>query len=217
MYKLLNLKKVIGYNKIRLGPLSDGGYVFLDDSTKDDKIAYSFGIETYDPFSLEMEKRGYKIYQYDGTIHKGLYNSPNIIFEKLMINNNIHEIIKRNNHENKKIILKCDIEGGEYNSFLNLEEQYLKQFTQIVIEVHWLYKDFENAVTLFNKLNRTHQLIHLHGNNYGGMTNVLVLENNIGKVNIIPDVIECSYVLKDLYHFEDDLNSWGAQERQAPF
>lgn len=48
-------------------------------------IAYSLGISTDSPWDLEMAERGYKIYQYDGTIDHGPYEHPNIFFHKFNI------------------------------------------------------------------------------------------------------------------------------------
>ena len=53
LYYLLSSMEVVGYNKIRIGRKTDGGYIFLNDFTNI-KIAYSFGINTEISFEKEL-------------------------------------------------------------------------------------------------------------------------------------------------------------------
>ena len=93
-----------------------------------------------------------------------------------------------------------DIEGGEYPWLLEIDENQLKKFKQIVIEIHGITNDgwncnYNDKVKCLEKLSKTHYIVHAHGNNNG-----LVVNN-------IPDVIELTYVNKNYFNSPVDFNS----------
>jgi len=184
IYKALTPMTAVGHDKIRLGAENDGGYIFLDNFLRDGaKFAYSFGISSYDPFSLDMMAYGYDVWQYDGTIEGPPYNHPRIHFKPFNISGeeyprpnerNLRRIIEENGHRDATdIILQCDIEGCEWSMLENARTEDLIKFTQINIEFHDLHP-FGNAwlrkLRLLKKLNETHQITHIHANNAGGYT-----------------------------------------------
>ena len=94
-----------------------------------------------------------------------------------------------------------DIEGGEYPWLLSLSETQLDKFKQIVIEFHGINDNswgccLEDKIRCLEKLSNTHYIIHAHGNNYGHTT------------NNIPDVIELTYVNKNYFSTEPELNTF---------
>ena len=68
-------------------------------------------------------------------------------------------------------------------------------FSQIVFEFHGLtdMKKEEHIRTAMAKLNKTHQLVHLHANNYGTY-------RLLGGV-ILPELLEGTYLLRSEYEF----------------
>ena len=209
IYKTLKPMSAVEYKKIRLGPQNDGGYVFLDIFGKMGGIAYSFGISFYDPFSLDMLERGYEIWQYDGTIDTPPYDHPHIHFNRANIGDgrdpqanerSLRQIIDENGHGDlKNIILQCDIEGGEWAMLETARTEDLAKFALISLEVHYLYPSgdkWRRQVELLKKLNETHQVIHVHGNNGGHCT---ILKN----FRCLPSTIEISYVRRDVCRFTE--------------
>ena len=98
------------------------------------------------------------------------------------------------------IFLKMDIEGGEYPWLLEIDENQLKKFKQIVIEIHGITNDgwncnYNDKVKCLEKLSKTHYIVHAHGN------------NNRPTVNNIPDVIELTYVNKNMFNSLPELNT----------
>ena len=194
-------------NKLRLGNTNDGGYVIADlDENYDCYI--SCGISNEESFSRDFLNK-YKIdqfdcYAFDGTIDNYPYKyTTNMLFMKKNISNlndthntNLSHLI--NKYDN--IFLKMDIEGGEYNWLLNIDEEQLLKFKQIVIEFHGINDNswsclLSNKIKCFEKLNKTHYIIHAHGNSYGGVTNK------------IPDVIELTYISKQYVLNTPDFNT----------
>ena len=184
-------------DKKRLGINQDGGYVIgILKGNYDFYI--SAGISTEDSFSHDfielynMNKRNCAAF--DGTIDSyPTHYTDKIFFYKRNISS-----IKSNNTANlyyfidnyNDIFLKMDIEASEYEWILSLNENQLNKLKQIVIEFHGINDDswsvnLEDKIRCFQKLSNTHYAIHIHGNNYGTLT-----EN-------IPDTVEITYIRKD--------------------
>jgi len=70
----------------------------------------------------------------------------------------------------KKVMLKIDIEGGEYEIFKH--EGFLKALNnvvQIAIEFHDLPTRFRSLEKLMEALQENFSVVHIHANNYGGV------------------------------------------------
>ena len=204
----IDLLKVYKFdNKNRLGVNNDGGYVMAElDGGYDCYI--SAGISNEESFSRDFINK-YNLskndcYGFDGTINDYPYQyTQNIQFIKKNINN-INDEHNTNldflTDQYCNIFLKIDIEGGEYPWLLQMDEAKLNKFKQIVIEFHGITNNngwgcnYNNKVICLNKLASTHYLVHAHGNNHGPV------KNNI------PDVIELTYVNKNYFTAEPDLN-----------
>ena len=70
----------------------------------------------------------------------------------------------------KKILLKIDIEGGEYE--IIKDEKFLKSLdnvVQLAIEFHDADTRFADLKEVVELLNKKFTVVHFHGNNYGGV------------------------------------------------
>jgi hypothetical protein len=204
----LELLKVYRFDKkCRYGANTDGGYVTADLGNVYD-CYISAGISNEESFSRDFINKynmnEYNSFGFDGTIHNYPYNyTKNISFIQKNINsfdddNNTNLSFLMSKYEN--IFLKMDIEGGEYPWLLNINEEYLKKFKQIVIEFHGITNDgwncsYDDKVKCLEKLSNTHYIVHAHGN------------NNSHVINNIPDVIELTYVNKNYFDSVPELNT----------
>lgn len=197
MYQYLKLYKY--KNKIRLGNQFDGGYVIAHNEKYIYDCYISCGISNEESFSRDFIIK-YKInnsFGFDGTIQ----NYPteytnNITFIKKNINSfndenndNLFGLIEK--YDN--IFLKMDIEGGEYDWLLAMDEKKLNKFSQIVIEFHNVNAE-EIVIKCLEKLNNVFYLVHAHGNNFDN-----IYFN-------IPKVIELTYINKRLVEEKLELN-----------
>lgn len=206
--KILNSLKIYNYeNKIRLGVNSDGGYVIGEtDGIYDCYI--SAGISNEESFSRDfINKYNMNItnsFAFDGTIKKyPRQYTKNITFYKRNIspykdskNATLEYFI--NKYDN--IFLKIDIEGAEYPWLKFLTSEQLNKFKQIVIEFHGINDDslstlLNDKIECLNKLCFSHYPIHIHGNNCGTVT------------GNIPDVVEITYLRKNVFDSIPQLNS----------
>jgi hypothetical protein len=189
------------YPKKRLGKDYDGGYIIADIHDVKYSLLIAGGIETDISFEEDFVKKyKTKCVAYDGTIQKLPKESVDIVFIKKNIGaensdkvTNLHEIIDANNN----IFIKMDIEGGEIPWINSLNDTQLNKFDQIVMEFHRPFSATE--VSVFDKINKNHLLIHFHANNCCG-------SRMHGGVKI-PNVFECTYLHKKFFKDTPILNT----------
>jgi hypothetical protein len=89
-----------------------------------------------------------------------------------------------------------DIEGGEIPWINSLSDGQINKFDQIVMEFHHPFSN--NEISVFDKINTNHYLIHFHPNNCCGTRH----HNGV----IIPNVFECTYLHKKYFINTPELN-----------
>ena len=190
--------------KIRVGAAQDGGYVMLDDLAGV-VAAYSLGIGRDVSWDLAMAARGLPIFQFDHTVDKPPVAHDLFRFSRKKIGPvhkpaeqivSLGQLMCENAHIGKKLILKMDIDGAEWDVIDQMEDSLLRNFQQIVCELHDLSRFIEptwyaRAARVIGKLTRYHRLIHVHGNNF-----MLPFWN--GRFDF-PDVLEASFALASGY------------------
>jgi len=203
----LEYLKIYQYDqKSRLGAKNDGGYVIAENlGTYDCYI--SAGVSDEESFSRDfipkfsMKKNN--SFAFDGTIRDYPWNyTRDITFIKKNIgpnedskHTNLQELISKYDD----IFLKMDIESGEYPWLASLSLDNLRKFKQIVIEFHGVFNNswnFSNDIKTkcLKKLYQTHYPVHIHGNNCSIL------------VNKYPNVLELTYVRKDMFETEPPHN-----------
>jgi len=152
----------------RIGRPHDGGYVIVKD-IQDYDFFLSCGIA--DDISFEDafldEYPDVECICFDGTIssfpksrHPMQWVPKNIGCNNNRETTNLKDYLQ--NYE--RIFLKMDIEGSEFNWIEAMKSSDLDRFQQIVMEIHWPFDTYRCA--MLSKLNETHYIIHIHGNNY---------------------------------------------------
>ena len=200
----------------RMGVLGDGGYVVWlgEGCNRNDFDAYiSAGIGTEESFTWDFltwwrqgRRRGQNIpaYAFDGTVETyPIQYVPHGAYIEFIKRNigakvtdtcvNLHRLIAQY-HD---IFLKMDIEGGEYEWLVSLTDEQMIHFREIVVEFHDINttKDFP---IVWDKIQKTHWIVHIHGNNYGG---VRIWDGR-------PNVIEVTLVKKGINTSELELPKW---------
>ena len=97
-------------------------------------------------------------------------------------------------------ILKVDVEGAEWDIFAKTRPSEFENFEQILFEGHFYNKiehlkaadvPLETKVLALENINKTHKLVHIHGNNW-------VHFIQLSKDTIFPQCFELTFVRKDL-------------------
>lgn len=201
---LLRPYDLVGARKVRVGHPFDGGYIMIDTFAQAE-AAYSFGINDDVSWDLQIAHHGIDVFQYDHTIEDLPETNPHFHWHKVGIAGrssdgmtSIDDAIVANGHGHlQNMLLKCDIEGAEWETLRNTSAKTLAQFSQIVIELHDLYRvghsidDIHQAIA---NLTHSHYVVHVHANNFGGV-------RLVGGISI-PNVIEVLLVRKDMGEFK---------------
>lgn len=182
--------------KKRLGRAHDGGYVIVDELGEYDCLL-SGGIADDASFENAWIERHPECpcYAYDGTIERLPADADRKIqFFK-------HNVTPEANLQttieaHADIFLKMDIEGGEFAWLASLRDEHLRRFKQIVIEVHVPFTPAKWAA--LERLCTTHDLVHLHGNNFLVLAWGRILRRTMTTRGgqRVPYVFECTYVRK---------------------
>jgi hypothetical protein len=180
IFKLISPKDLENISYKRYGCDNDGGYIMIENEVKGG-LAYSFGIGGNVSWDIEMANHGYTVYQYDHTIENTPVQNKNFIFNKKGISNKIdsklttiEDIILKNKHQDETdIVLKCDIEGCEWDAFYQIKDNVLNCFSNILIEFHWFNALADDDVfyhkvhNVLEKLSQMFVPYHIHANNFG--------------------------------------------------
>lgn len=203
---LLAVRKVRKKELIRIGRDNDGGYVMLKDFSPNTH-AYSFGIADDVSWDAAIAEMGLKVYMYDHTIGNSPRNFKNGTFYSIGISGkdsadgnvlSIRTILEKSGDIQKKdLLLKMDVEGAEWEFILETPSCILENFAQMTFEFHGLLNKNKQELVIeaLAKLNKTHQVIWVHGNNAKHAYNAKGL--------ILPYLLEATYVSKKKYEFDD--------------
>jgi len=198
-------------DKTRLGNKGDGGYVVYKNLFNKVKNVYSLGIGNDISFELELLHNFpdiEKFFLFDPTIDYPPQDDVKFEFFKKEGANLINLPIEKDS------ILKMDIEWDEWEVFLLLNQNTLRNFSQMFIEIHLInvphrtdlspyfneiYNNvydkvndvmFETHYKVLKRLNEIFYIYHIHAN------------NSLPKVKMggyeFPPLIELSLVRKDL-------------------
>ena len=196
LLRLITPGEQFGITLIRIGSVSDGGYVVHNDFSRKD-ILVSLGIGDNSDFEYELSSKVQRIKAYDHTVEQMPRNSENIDFYKsgakaqaggdfVTLRTIIEQIPAAYD-----LILKIDIEGWEWEVLDGLTNEELLRFRQIIGEFHDFHDvgKLELIERVISRLATNFTLINSHANNWG--------KYDLVKAIAIPDVIEISWLRND--------------------
>jgi hypothetical protein len=161
----------------RFGEANDGGYLMCGNLLGDVQAGYSYGISGYDQWGCDVStKLGVRVHQYDCfDTRQPACPGGDTIFHAECIADSTHvqdgrpfdtfqNQFARNGDAGKRLVLKIDVEGAEWDAFLHAPEEILEQFDQIAVEFHWT--DEHKYVKVVERLTQRFHVAHLHFNNF---------------------------------------------------
>jgi hypothetical protein len=161
----------------RFGSANDGGYLMCENLIGRLGAAYSYGVGPNDDWGCEVSRRYHvPVHQYDcfdparPTCKGGTF-----VFHNECVGNrngyrNSHSFdtlenqIKKNGDVGRRVIIKMDIEGGEWESLLAAPDELLASIPQLAMEMHGFYDP--KILEVLRKLKRNFYLVNLHFNNW---------------------------------------------------
>jgi len=161
----------------RFGSANDGGYLMCENLIEPVDAAYSYGVGRNDDWGCEVSRRYHvPVHQYDcfdparPTCSGGTFVFHNECvgdetqYRKSHFFDTLENQIRRNGDTSRHLIIKMDIEGGEWESLLAAPDELLVSIPQLAMEMHGF--DNPKIVEVLRKLNRNFYLVNLHFNNW---------------------------------------------------
>jgi hypothetical protein len=161
----------------RFGEANDGGYVVCANLLKDVRAGYSYGISGYDKWGCDISTRlSIPMHQYDCfdlrqpvcVSGKTIFHAECVGGRSEIIENRPYDSIanqlRKNGDYPHHVVLKMDVEGSEWDSFMNIPEELLDRIDQLAIEMHGVSDD--KARTIVRHLKRHFYIVSLHYNNF---------------------------------------------------
>jgi hypothetical protein len=169
---------------VRLGPTRDGGYVVDEQALLDSEALFTYGVGPDHTWEVDYAKRfpEKKAFMFDHTVNVDPSTLPaNLTFKKEgvssvkgeQVNTFAAHLEEFGFTKKNKIFLKVDIEGAEYDFFLNTPLELFENVTGIVIEFHWVHEVSYNPkfCQVIERLSDLFYVTHLHGNNHAHLFN----------------------------------------------
>jgi hypothetical protein len=161
----------------RFGSANDGGYLMCENLIEPLDAAYSYGVGTNDDWGCEMSRRYHvPVHQYDCfDPARPSCDGGKFVFHNECVGDRtgyrgsrffdtLENQIRRNGDTGRRLIIKMDIEGGEWDSLLATPDELLASIPQITMEMHG-FND-PKIVEVLRRLKRNFYLVNLHFNNW---------------------------------------------------
>src|SRR5215213_3686601 len=162
----------------RFGEANDGGYLLCANLLGGVKAAYSYGISGYDGWGCQVATDlKVRVHQYDcfnltepvcstgaTTFHgECVAGNPSTDEDGRKFDTPEHQIAK-NGDAGRHLVVKMDVEGAEWETFLRTPDTGFDQIDQLVVEFHGVNK--QQFVDAMQKLKTFYYVANLHYNNY---------------------------------------------------
>jgi hypothetical protein len=161
----------------RFGSANDGGYLMCENLIEPLDAAYSYGVGRNDDWGCELSRRYHvTVHQYDCfDPARPTCNGGAFVFHDECVGDltgtrgsrffdTLENQIRRNGDTARRLIIKMDIEGGEWDSILAAPDELLASIPQVAMEMHG-FND-PKIVEVLRKLKRNFYLVNLHFNNW---------------------------------------------------
>ena len=209
-------------HRLRIGPNGDGGYVLLDNGLEDIDVLYP----NFDNVKEALKNSNFELMfcekfnaiarLYDHTVDAPPLNKECFSFFKEGVGpkktsnlNTIENHINHNGDRDKKLLLKMDVEGDEWETLLHIPISILNLFYQIIIEVHFVHSIMPDSIginlsaarigektNVIRKINDYFYLYHVHANNYNPLYYIDFFK--------IPNTMELAFVNKKYFTPKND-------------
>lgn len=170
-------------NLERFGEPNDGGYLMCGNLLGDVQAGYSYGIAGYDQWGCDISRRRkIPVHQYDcfnrtvpscpggdTRFHTECVGIATVserdgLFSRTRVFDTIENQFAKNGDSSKRIVMKIDVEGAEWDSLGKAPNAVLDQIEQVAIEFHGVGE--ERFVTTVRRLREFFYPVHIHINNF---------------------------------------------------
>jgi hypothetical protein len=162
---------------VRLGEPNDGGYLMCGNLLDRVEAGYSYGIANYDQWGCDISTRlGVVLHQYDcfDTRQPACSTGQTVFHAECVADtrktedgrlfDSMESQFTRNGDANKRLVVKMDVEGAEWDSLLHASDETLDRFDQLAIELHFMNEP--RHIEVVKRLKQFFHIAHLHFNNH---------------------------------------------------
>lgn len=162
----------------RFGDAHDGGYLFCGNLLTEAQVAYSYGINGTDDWGCQIsESLKVAVHQYDcfnttvpscprgdTRFHAECVGPEPSTLDGLPFDS-VSNQVSRNGDAGKRLVMKMDVEGAEWQSLVTTPDVALNAIDQLAVEFH----DVEEPAFLatIERLKQFFHVAHVHMNNFG--------------------------------------------------
>ena len=168
----------------RFGERHDGGYLMCANLLGGVQSGYSYGINGYDKWGCDISQTtGVTVHQYDcfNPDRPSCWRGKTIFHDECVggsaqtldgrVFDSVQNQFARNGDSGKRIVLKIDVEGAEWDTFLAMPDETFQQIDQMSVEFHWEEgsafgwvqdERYPRAVT---RVREFFEVAHIHFNN----------------------------------------------------
>lgn len=177
LFELLQPVKLSNCSLERFGEPYDGGYLMCANLLGASKAGYSYGISGYDKWGCDIStKLNVPVHQYDcfNLTRPACATGQTIFHEECVgdtsktddgrLFDTIERQLTKNDNERQNVVMKMDVEGAEWDSFLQTPDDVLERIDQLAIELHGV--NSPRSITAIRKLRRFFYVVNLHYNNF---------------------------------------------------
>jgi hypothetical protein len=168
----------------RFGERNDGGYLMCANLLDGVQAGYSYGISGYDKWGCDISKAAnVPVHQYDcfNTDRPSCWRGKTIFHEECVgdatetlegrLFDSVRNQFAKNGDSGKRIVLKIDVEGAEWDTFLAMPDETFEQIDQMAVEFHWeegskfAWVQDERYPRAVRRLRQFFEVAHIHFNN----------------------------------------------------
>ena len=209
----------------RFGEPHDGGYLMCGNLLDGVQSGYWHGISGYDKWGCDIStKFNLTVHQYDCFNTTQPACSGETVFHAECVGDTTETLdglpfdtignqFARNGDGSKRIVLKIDVEGAEWDSLLSAPDPVLEQIDQMAVEFHWMedgnfrWVQDDKHVRVVQRLRQFFEVAHIHFNN----------ASCIGDLAPFPSwAYEVLFVSKRLAVVDPSRKAGGLHARDAP-
>jgi hypothetical protein len=161
----------------RFGSANDGGYLMCENLIEPLDAGYSYGVGTNDDWGCALSRQYHiPVHQYDCfDPARPMCNGGTFVFHNECVGGHtayrdsrffdtLENQIRKNGDDARRLIIKMDIEGAEWESLLATPDELLATIPQLAMEMHGF--DNPKILDVLRKLKRNFYLVNLHFNNW---------------------------------------------------
>jgi hypothetical protein len=162
----------------RFGEKNDGGYVLCANLLGAVQSAYSYGISGYDQWGCDVTHRlSVPVHEYDcfNLQQPGcpggqtVFHGECVAGERATIDGRLFDTpanqFAKNGDSSRRLVVKMDVEGAEWDSLLRASDAVLQQIDQLTIELHGVHEP-DRFTAVVAKLKQFFYVANLHFNNF---------------------------------------------------